>query len=195
MKLSDWAKQQGIHYNTAYRWFKSGKLPVESYQTLTQTIMVKEDLKIDSINNVVIYGRVSSHDKKQDLNRQIERCEEYCRVKGYSIKKVYKEIASGMNDNRIQFWKMVESNPTIIIIENKDRLTRFGFNYINKLLKKLNCTIEVIHQDKENETDLIKDMIAIITSFCCRLYGARRGQNKAKRIKETINDQNDKSHS
>jgi putative resolvase len=83
---------------------------------------------------------------------------------------------------------MIDSNPSVIVIENKDRLTRFGFTYLNNLLKDRGCIIDVIHQDHEDETDLIKDMVAIITSFCCRLYGARRGQNKALKVKEILND-------
>lgn len=191
MKLSDWAKKQGIHYNTAYRWFREGNLPVKAYKTKTNTIMVEEGSSELAEQRIVIYCRVSSHDKKDDLNRQVERCEEYCRAKGYSVSKVYKEIASGMNDNRKKFWKMMDDNATLVVIENKDRLTRFGFNYIERLSNKSGVKIEVIHQDHEDEADLIKDMIAIITSFCCRLYGARRGQNKSKRLKEVINDKND----
>jgi putative resolvase len=185
MKLSDWAREQGLHYMTAYGWFKSGKMPVPCYQTASKTIMVESSKIINNLN-VVIYARVSSHDKKEDLLRQVTRCEAFCLAKGYSINGVYKEIASGMNDNRKQFWKMIDTNPTTIVVEHKDRLTRFGFEYINRLLLKQNCHIEVINRDAIEETDLIKDMISIITSFCCRLYGARRGQHKAKDIKEII---------
>lgn len=191
MKLADWARKQGIHYNTAYRWYKEGKLPVQAIKTATNTILVQENTLEPENQKIAIYCRVSSHDKKGDLTRQVERCEEYCRSKGYSVCKVYKEIASGMNDNRPKFWKMFEDNNTVIIVENKDRLTRFGFNYIKRLGSKCGITIEVINQDKEDESDLIKDMIAIVTSFCCRLYGARRGQNKSKRIKDIIHDKND----
>lgn len=190
MKLSDWARKQGIHYNTAYRWFKEGKLPVKSYQTQTNTIMVEEN-QTNLPKKVAIYCRVSSYDKNDDLLRQARRCEEYCHNKGYSISKVYKEIASGMNDKRNKFWKMVDDENTLIVCENKDRLTRFGFNYIERLGRKCGISVEVINQDKENEPDLIKDMIAVMTSFCCRLYGARRGQNKSKKMKEVIHDQND----
>jgi predicted site-specific integrase-resolvase len=101
-----------------------------------------------------------------------------------------REVASGMNDNRAEFWKMLQSNPTIIVVENKDRLTRFGFNYLRRLLEKQNCKIEVINQDHEDEKDLIKDLVSIITSFCCRLYGIRRGQNKSKKIQEVLDDNN-----
>jgi predicted site-specific integrase-resolvase len=58
------------------------------------------------------------------------------------------------------------------------------------LLEKLQCNIDVINQDEEDEKDLLKDLVSIITSFCCRLYGLRRGQNKSKKIKEVIEDDN-----
>lgn len=191
MRLSDWAKKQGIHYNTAYRWFRNGTLPVKCYQSKTKTIIVEDTVNTDVCSRVAIYCRVSSHDKKDDLERQVQRCEAYCAGKGHSVDKIYKEIASGMNDHRPQFWKMFDNDYTVIVVENKDRLTRFGFNYLFMLSKKLGITIDVVNKDHEDETDLIKDMIAVVTSFCCRLYGARRGQNKAGKVKCIINDSND----
>jgi predicted site-specific integrase-resolvase len=188
MKLSQWAKSQGIHYNTAYNWFRAGTLPVNCYQTSTGTIIIQENQQIvnNKIEKVVIYARVSSHNKKDDLERQAKRCEDFCVAKGFSITKTYKEIASGMNDNRKQLWNMINEKPTIIVVENKDRLTRFGFNYLNNLLEKLNCKILVINQEDNEETDIIKDMISIVTSFCCRLYGVRRGHKKTENIKKII---------
>jgi len=191
MKLSKWAIKVGLTYDTAYNLFRSGKLPVKSIQLETGTILVEEDSPLVEDERVIIYCRVSNHSRKAEMDYQVQRCEDYCIAKGYSVSKVYKEIASGMNDNRKQMWKMIDACPTRIIVENKDRLTRFGFNYLDKLLSAKGCIIEVIHQDHEDETDLIKDMIAIVTSFCCRLYGARRGQNKAKKVKEVVNDTND----
>lgn len=94
-----------------------------------------------------------------------------------------------MNDNRPKLWEMLSSEPTTIICENKDRLTRFGFNYIERLLSKGGCSIDVMYPNENNETDIIKDMIAIVTSFCCRLYGARRGHNKARKMKEVFNSE------
>lgn len=189
MKLRKWAKTQGIHYSTALRWFHEGIIP-NANQMSTGTIIVHENTPIQSANlenTVDIYCRVSSHNKKDDLNRQIQRCTEFCTSKGLSIRKIYKEIASGMNDNRPQLIKLLESNPKHIIVEHKDRLTRFGFNYFEILLPKLNCQLTVINRDQEEESDLIKDLVSIITSFCCRLYGIRKGQNKSNKIKEVLN--------
>jgi len=189
MKLSKWAKSQGISYLTAWNWFHAGILPVKAYQLPNKTIIVQEE-NISSPNKkekIFIYARVSSHNKKDDLQRQIARCEEFARAKGLSVDKIYKEIASGMNDKRRELMKMFDNNPTKIVIEHKDRLTRFGFNYLNYFLNKRNCEVIIINKDHENDTDLIKDLVSVITSFCCRLYGMRRGINKAKRLKEELN--------
>jgi len=186
MKLSNWAKENGISYITAYRWAKAGQIEGVEFMK-SGTILVNKITKISEINlNVVIYARVSSNDRRKELDYQVNRITEFANSKGIIINKVFKEVASGMNDNRTQFWNMMNSSPTTIIIENKDRLTRFGFNYIEKLSQKLNIEIIVMNPNQSDETDLIKDLVSIITSFCCRLYGLRRGHNKAKLIKEQI---------
>lgn len=184
MKLSKWAKQNGICYRTAYNWFKNNQLPLKAQQMPSGTIILKEELP--KSNKIAIYARVSSHNKKDDLKRQVERCENFCQKNGLQIEKIYKEIASGLNDKRPKIIELLESNYETIIVEHKDRLTRFGFNYIETLLKKQNRKIIVINTEHEEENDLIKDMIAIITSFCCRLYGLRKGKNKTNKIKNEI---------
>lgn len=194
MKLSVWAKQQGITYRTAYNWFRSGKLPCPSTQLPTGTIIVHPEISQNSNTNVVIYARVSSYDRKDCLIGQVERCEEFARGKGLEVNKVVKEVASGMNDSRTKLTKLLQSKPTTIIVENKDRLTRFGFNYLELLLNQQGCEILVLNRDKEDEHDLMKDLISIITSFCCRLYGLRRGKNKAKRIRTELENHEQIDH-
>ena len=187
MKLTTWAKQQGITYKTALKWFHNNQIP-NARQINTGSIIVDENKNIDSkkLNNICIYCRVSNYSRKNELEYQVKRCTNFCIANGWQIDKVYKEIASGMNDNRQQLWKMIESSPSKIVIENKDRLTRFGFSYLDKLLNKIKCEIIVINKDNEDEHDLMKDFISIITSFCCRLYGLRRGHNKANKIKQEL---------
>ena len=187
MRIKQWAKLQGISYATALRWFHSGRMPVPAYQLDTDTIIVEETpVPIIPQSNIVIYCRVSNQSRKAELEYQVKRCEDFCIANGWPISKTYKEIASGMNDNRKQFWKMLESKPTKIIIENKDRLTRFGYNYLYNLLKERGCEIIVINTSDTDEEDLLKDFISIITSFCCRLYGLRRAKNKADKIKKIL---------
>ena len=186
MKLSTWAKQQGIGYQTAWRWFKHGKLPVAATQTPSGAILVEQKPVVGVCNVAIVYARVSSHEKKDDIERQAERCLEFCRARGWEVKQVVKEVASGMNDNRPKLLKLLNSSPSRIVVEHKDRLTRFGFGYLDALLPKLGCELVVINRDSEEQADLMKDLVAIITSFCCRLYGLRRGQNKAKEIKAAL---------
>lgn len=188
MKLSQWAKNQGLTYATAYNWFKAGRIP-NSVQYDNGTILINSQVPKTTLDEkVVIYCRVSNQSRKKELEYQVLRCEEFCRAKGLPVSKIFKEVASGMNDKRREFMKMLDYNPTAIVVEHKDRLTRFGFNYIDYFLNKLNCKLIVINLDKEDETDLIKDLVSIITSFCCRLYGLRRGNNKAKLLKKVLNE-------
>lgn len=186
MKLSDWAKQQGIAYQTAWRWFKTGKLPVKASQSPSGTILVEPTALPTSAPSAWIYARVSSPEKKGDLSRQAARCEEFCRAKGWTIEKVIKEVASGMNDNRPKLKQLLLSRPSRLVVEHKDRLTRFGFGYFETLLPMLGCELVVINRDVEEKDDLMKDFIAMISSFACRLYGLRRGHQQASQIKKLL---------
>src|SRR5208337_3225573 len=98
MKLSTWAKRQGISYRTAWRWFKDGKLPVVAEQTKTGTILIKDEEP--QLNAVAIYARVSSTDQKKDLERQIARLLLYANAKGWVVAQTITEIGSGLNGHR-----------------------------------------------------------------------------------------------
>lgn len=129
-----------------------------------------------------VYCRVSSSYKKDDLQRQVGRCCEFCEARGWIVERVFKEVASGMNDKRRQLCKLFEQSPGRLVVEHKDRLTRFGFNYMELLLPKLGWEVVVINRDEHDRDDLMKDLVAIVTSFCCRLYGLRRGKAKAQEL-------------
>jgi predicted site-specific integrase-resolvase len=155
-------------------------------------VIVQEDEIANENKRTVIYARVSSNDKKEDLKRQAERIRNFCQVNGWAVDEEQLEIASGLNDHRKKLLKLIKSKPGRIVVEHKDRLTRFGFNYFHEILPLLGIELVVINRDIEEENDLIKDLVAIITSFCCRLYGARRGQNKASKIKQIVKESNEK---
>ena len=188
IKLSTWAKEHGINYKTAWTWVQKGTFPVETIRLSTGTILVKNEEIFKKQDKTIIYCRVSNHSRKAELEYQVKRCEDFCFNNGWTVDKVYKEIASGLNDKRKEFWKAIKSNPTRIVIENKDRFTRFGFFYLEEFLREKNIEIIVIHKDKEDEKDLIKDLVSIIYSFCAKLYGMRRAYNKAKKIKDALNE-------
>jgi len=179
MKLSDWARKNNLSYQTAFSLFKKGQLPVKATQLKTGTILIEENITPNKTDlKTYIYCRVSSFNKKDDLDRQVDRCKSFCITNGWQIEKVVKEISSGMNDKRKALLKLIDSSPKRIVVEHKDRLTRFGFNYFDHLLPILGYELIVIDRDLEEENDLMKDLVAIITSFCCRLYGLRKGKIK-----------------
>lgn len=186
MKLVDWAMKQGITYLTAWRWFRDGKLPVPAIKTPTGMILVQEAPPPASCKEAWVYARVSTYAKKDDLERQAQRVCEFCAANGWPVRRVVKEIASGMNDRRPKLEKLLAERPGRIVVEHKDRLTRFGFGYFEKLLPMCGCELIVVNRDAEERDDLMKDLVAIITSFCCRLYGLRRGKSKARQIKREM---------
>lgn len=169
MKLSKWAIKQDVHYQTAWQWFKDGRIP-GAYQTSTGSIFVPDEVP-EKPERTVVYARVSNRDRKDSLNSQASRCVEFANSNGFQVAQVYKEVASDMNDSRRELWRMLDSSPTRIVVENRDRLTRFGFTYLDKLLEKQGCAICVLNPGTEDAEDLMKDLTSIIYSFCARLYG------------------------
>lgn len=185
MKLSAYARSLGVSYRTAWRWFKAGK--VAGFQADTGTIIVTEPI-VETVpatanQKTVIYTRVSAAENKDNLEGQAKRLMDYCAAKGYQVAAVVKEIGSGVNDTRPKLLKLL-TDPTVgqIVVEHKDRLTRFGFNYIAQLLAMQGRKIEVINLAENGKEDLIQDFVRIVTSFCARLYGQRCSKRKTERI-------------
>ena len=185
MKLSTYARSLGISYRTAWRWFKAGK--IAGFQADTGTIIVWEPSAAVTPTAVhhktAIYTRVSAAENKDKLEGQVKRLLDYCAAKGYAIATVVKEIGSGVNDTRTKLMKLL-TDPTIglIVVEHKDRLTRFGFNYLEQLLAMQGRQIEVINLAEDGQEDLVQDFVSIVTSFCARLYGQRGSKRKTERI-------------
>ena len=186
MKLSDYAQKVGVHCHTAWRWFKTGK--IKGYQMDTGTIIItEEEAERPDLQRVAIYTRVSSAEMKENLERQADRLLDYCMAKGWQVHKVVKEIGSGVNDNRRQFLNLLNDPAiTIIVVEHKDRATRFGFNYIETLLALQGRRIEVVNLAENGKEDLLDDLEAIIYSFCARLYGQRRAKRKTEKITKEL---------
>lgn len=190
MKLSTYAKQNSITYKTAWTHFKNNLIN-GAYQLPTGTVVVPENQSnIKKEEYVVVYARVSSNSKNDKnvnmLDNQSKRLCDFCTAKGWIINEIVKETASGLNDNRPKLLKILqEQKATKIIVEHKDRLTRFGFNYIKMLYPGEIIIINEVENDKE---DIIQDFISIITSFCARIYGNRRSKRKTEKIIKQLND-------
>lgn len=183
MKLSEYAKKLGIHYRTAWSHFKKGLIP-GAYQLPSGTIIVPEHRELEaSKTDVAIYCRVSSSQNKKNLETQKERVTHYCIAKGYTIKKIVMEVGSGLNDRRKKFKALLEDESIqTIVVEHQDRVTRFGFSYLQTLLGIKERQIEVINEVTESKEELMQDLISIITSFIARYYGQRRAKRRTEKI-------------
>ena len=132
IKLSTYAKKFDITYKTAWNRYKKGKI-IGAFLDDTGHVIIpyQEEIRINKQLNVALYARVSSRDRKKSLNNQMDKITKYAISNGYTINYSIKEIASGMNDNRKKLSNLLNKEDwDILIVENKDRLTRFGFNYM-----------------------------------------------------------------
>jgi excisionase family DNA binding protein len=185
IKLSKAAKLLGVSKMTLWNWMHQGKLTFHKIGSMN--FIKPEDLNpllgiVEKKNeSVVIYCRVSSTVNKSNLEMQKQRMISYCNAKGYSVSKVITEFGSGLNDKRPKLEKLLcEQNFTRLVVEHKDRLTRFGFNYIEKMLNANNIQIEVVNNVEGEKEDIIQDFISVITSFSARIYGQRRSKRKTE---------------
>jgi predicted site-specific integrase-resolvase len=178
---------------TAYRHFNLGYL--NGVKMPNGTILIDiddENNKVDKKENinVVLYTRVSSSENKDNLNSQLDRLRSYANAKGYVIKHEIQEIGSGLNDKRKKLENiLIQDDWNIIIVEHKDRLARFGVNYIDVLLNKLDKKIEVINECDNQKEDIMQDFVSIITSFCSKIYGLRRSKRKTEKIISELNNE------
>ena len=190
VKLSKYAKMSGVSVRTLWRRIKDGTLKVE-YSSTGRVFINLENEQVMSLN-VCIYARVSSSENKDNLERQKERLINYCNAKGYKVAKVVTEIGSGLNDERKKLESiLLDRSLNLIVVEHKDRLSRFGLNYIQKLLEMDNRRIEVINPQSNDEDDLMQDFVSIITSFTARLYGRRRSKRLTEKIIKEVSEDNE----
>jgi predicted site-specific integrase-resolvase len=185
MKLSQYAKLNKLTYRTAWNHYKNGWIKCE--QLPTGTVLVVDSEASNKPKKYVIYSRVSSSENKNNLEAQADRLLKYCTAKGYNVVDIVKEIGSGLNDSRPKLLSLLkDNNIDVIIVEHKDRLTRFGFNYIQTLLENFNRNIEVVNEVENEKEDIVQDFVSVITSFCARIYGQRRSKRKTLQLLKEI---------
>ena len=182
MKLSEWAAQQGVHYQTAWRWWKQGTLPVPARQLATGTVLVDVPRpSAGAAGRVAVYARVSSHDQRGDLDRQVSRVMAWAGGQHLAVDQVVCEVGSGLNGRRPKLVRLL-ADPTVatIVVERRDRLARFGVEQLQAALAAHGRRI-VVADDGEITDDLVRDMVEVLTSFCARLYGRGGARNRALR--------------
>ncbi len=178
-------KRLGISFITLKRWIYSGK--IRAVKTPTGRWMIPESEIEEIISGregtrevrAIIYARVSSTDQKSDLERQVQYLTEYCAAKGYKVVDVLSDVASGLKTNRKGLLKLfkyvVNRQVDVVVVTYRDRLTRFGFEYLDYFFKQYGVRIEVAfgEEPKDARQELVEDLIVIITSFAGKLYGMR----------------------
>lgn len=185
MKLAEWARESGISYTTAWRWVKDDLMPVPWRQTASGTILVDEAID-ENPKNVALYARVSSHDQRSDLDRQLARLSQYAAEQGLHVVEAVAEVGSGLNGKRRKVMRLLrDSNVHAIVVEHRDRFARFGSEYLEAALAASGRRLIVVDPSEMND-DLVQDMIAVLTSFCARLYGRRSARNRAIGIERAL---------
>ncbi len=184
MRLSQYAKQMGVSYKTAFRWWKAGKL--DAYQLDTGTVIVREPAQLQESTSVALSARVSEASQKEDMERQMQRLKDYAAAKGYHVTKTVSELASGLNESRPKFLKLLtDKSIGVIVVEQRDRATRFGLTYIEQLMQMQGRRLEVIFPS-DTDNDLVDDFIAVITSMASRISGRRTSKRRAEKIKQCM---------
>lgn len=185
MRLSVWAELQGISYKTAWRMWKAKTLPVPAYQLATGTVVVEAQPKI---NGVALYARVSSNDQKADLDRQLSQLTEYAISNKMVIIDAVKEVGSGLNGHGKGMMRLLGNTQVqTILVEHRDRLMRFGFEYVESALAAQGRKIVVIESDEVTD-DIVRDLDEVIVLMCARLYGERSAKNRAQKALDAIHE-------
>ncbi|MFF6995182.1 IS607 family transposase [Streptomyces sp. NPDC008313] len=183
MKLSEWARQQGVSYQTAWRWVKAGRMPVPVRQAPSGTWLVAEpapDVSAAS-GRVVAYCCVSSAGQKADLDRQVSRVVAGANVLGLPVAEVVTEVGSGLDGRRRKLHRLL-SDPQVVVImvERRDRVACFGVEHLEAVLSASGRRLVVL-DPTETADDLVRDITEVLTSMCARLYGQRAAKDRAAR--------------
>jgi excisionase family DNA binding protein len=188
------ASNLGVTVQTLKNWIYAGK--IQSLKTaggehripeseIKRILGIKEEEKKN-----IIYARVSSRDQAKDLETQLDLLESFVIKNGHSNIIKMKDIGSGINPKRkelLKLFKMVDENEiSNVFITYKDRLTRFGFGYLEHYFNSHGVTISIINDEevKDPQKELVDDLIAIVTSFSGKIYGMR--SHKSKKIVEAV---------
>ena len=183
----------GISRTTLINWEKKGLLsPIRTpggqrryrKEDMEKILQLADKEENEPKADTVIYARVSTKKQEEYLKNQIERLEKFAKENGYNYE-IISEVASGVNEKRRGLRKLLnrikKGEVKTVIIEYPDRLTRFGYEYLKFFMETFGVKLIVVNGKEETEDlnkELAEDLIAIVTSFSARIYGARGGKKK-----------------
>ena len=204
--ITEAAQLLGVDNSTLRYWDKTDKLKSQRtagghrrylLSDIKRLQGISEDnLVIDNVSNkVAVYCRVSSHEQKQkgDLDRQKGRLLEYCIKNKYDVEQIFDEVGSGMSDTRSKLHRLCDLAEnrkfSKIIVEHKDRLTRFNYKIYERYFKSLGIEIIIVEQTlpKSYEAELVEDIMSLVASSSSKVYGKRSAENRKKKKENEIN--------
>ena len=203
MKAKQVMKILGVTRQTLCRYLKEGKVKIKA--KINEKFFEYDDDSVYALiggksnkknKSIVSYARVSIQNQKEQLTEQNMRIYNSCISRGIALEKQYSDIKSGMSSERNDFQELIRrviSNEiAMVVIENKDRLVRFGYEILEQIFRYFGCTILVLNDVLENKTyeqELTDDLISIIHYFTMKSYSHRRKLSKIR--KELESNEND----
>ena len=195
MKAKEVKKLLGITQYTLYRYLKEGKVKLNSKLAKTYydydedsvfALIGQKTQKKDKL--VISYARVSTQNQKKQLQEQNQRIYDSCISRGLKLDKQFSDIKSGMTSDRKEFQEVIrliiQGEVELLVLENKDRLVRFGYEILEQIFRYFGCKILVLNDILENKTyeqELTEDLISIIHYFTMKNYSHRRKLNKLRK--------------
>ena len=201
-RVKEFAKLIGKSPSTLRRWEREGKIK-PSRSAGNQRYYTERDLQIalniesaEQGGKTIVYCRVSSRGQLPELRHQVTAMEEFCRRRGLAVDEWSSEIGGGMNFKRKKFLKLMRQirlgEVSTIVIAHKDRLVRFSYEFIEEFASWYGCSIIVANQESLSpQEELVNDLMAIVDTFSCRLYGLRSYKKQIKKIASISLDSTD----
>ena len=201
-KPKDFAELLGVSVKTLQRWdregiLKANRTPTDRrYYTYDQYLQFKGIHTEEDERQVVLYSRVSTRNKKDDLQNQTAFLRQYCNAKGMIVDECIEEYGSGLNYNRPKWNRLLddvmEQKIKTIVITHKDRFIRFGYDWFEKFCMKFHTTIIVVNNESLSpQEELVQDIISILRVFSCRLYRLRKYKKQIERDEEIAKELQD----
>jgi len=189
----------GIANRTIRRWIKDGRIRavnVNGRWRIPESEVKRvlglpvEEATVPKTARVVIYARVSGANQRKELENQVEALKKIVEQNGWKLIGVVRDVASGLKEDRKGLWKLVEMAKKhefdVLLVAYRDRLTRFGFGYLEELFKAYGVKVVTPLQEEPRDfyQELVEDLIEIVTSFASRIYGKR--SHKYRKVVETV---------
>jgi len=189
----------GIANRTIRRWIKEGRIRAvnvngrwripesEVRRLLGQPV---GEAPVPKISRVVIYARVSGANQRKELDNQVEALRKLVEQNNWKLVGIVRDIASGLKEDRRGLWKLLEMAKRhefdVLLVAYRDRLTRFGFRYLEELFKAYGVKVVVAFQEEPRDfyQELVEDLIEIVTSFASRIYG--KESHKYRKVVEAV---------